>query len=660
MRPDGVLFHPDLLVEWSRSLPPKEKAIVRSLADKLRGPKPDAAFELDSPAGRAWLAEMYPDPFQWADARTLLSRARVGFTGDTDLVQLFDAVARRPVPVGDVAHLLNHPAFKQNAGRLKELNERANSLRRVAEEQETPMGRRGKEPFQHGGAAERFDPDGLLEFPGLGRVYGLARGEKEVVRWTVDTGKGEVSVPSEMVASLALPATRQVAKGRFTTLTLEPSEKVTGRVFAALRNLPTTHRASAREVLVKELGLEHLDAATIDRFAGSIHALVAQGDERRWSVAVQHMDDARTLSLLHRIRESHITINKPLLDKHRAPRAAGEVDAYRRRVQPRPGRLTKIRLQDRPRWASTQVTADQIAEAPPPLEAAIGPRSVEAGLLVRGLTLLARDNRDLFADIMDGAKCDDLAAWLDAHDLALGIDAARTSVVVAARSRGNLGEALRRMGEVARRMGLGGASPDVSWELHQPVVPTTTSHLAGRLDDGEPGITDATRALLSDRLSAAEARPGMRLMAFRAVRSRDTYPPASHPGPHFRGLELDEAWWNERSGRAEFRPVRLVGRPVTVFLGTPVAVPEDGPRITRPLECESLDLAKVRNVQRALKQLGYLEPEPTGTLDPETREAIATFQADADTSLVVDGRPGPKTQGALREALRALELGDEP
>ncbi len=656
VRADRVVFHPDLLVEWSRSLPAAEKAIVRKLADKLRGPKARALFELDSPEGRAWFADEYPDFKDWAQAKGLLTRARVGITGDTDLVQVVDAVSGRTAPVGDEVKLPNSPAYHQNAARLRELNEHANSLRTLATEQETKLGREGKQPFRHGGAAERFLDDGVLEFAGLGAVFALARGEHGVIRWTIDPGTGKVSVPTEMVAALKLSPQRQEAQGRFTTLHLEASKEVSGRVWAGLRELPETHRAQARALVVRELGLEHLDSATIDRFVAAMHALAHSADERRWNVAAQHMEDARTLSLLHRIREAHRAANEPLLAKHRAPPTPAAVDAYRRKTQPRPGRLTKIRVQDRPRWEASRVGL-QVADAAPTLEAPIGPRSVEAGLLVRGLTLLARENRDLFASMMDGVVCDDLADWLDAHHAVLGVDADRANVVVALRSGGNVGAALRTMGDLARR-GLDGAGRQVWWELHHPVVPTTTSHLAGRLDDGKHGITDATRGLLADRLSAAETRPGLALMAFRAITSQTTYHALA--GPRFCGLRLDEAWWDEARGRPSFREVRLVGRRVTVFLGTPVAVPEDGPRITVPLACERIDLRDVRNVQRALGQLGYRERAPDGVLDDETRESIATFQADADTALRVDGVAGPKTRACLQDALRSLELGEEP
>lgn len=149
----------------------------------------------------------------------------------------------------------------------------------------------------------------------------------------------------------------------------------------------------------------------------------------------------------------------------------------------------------------------------------------------------------------------------------------------------------------------------------------------------------------------------MRLVAFRVRREIKAYP-ASDEALSFLGSELDEVWWDESRMSLQPRKVRLVDRPIAVFLGCPISVPEDSPRVTRPLEADRADLVSVRGIQRALHLLGYLEREPDGVLDGPTREAIGTFQADADAALVVDYVVGPKTRAALRDALRALELGE--
>lgn len=66
----------------------------------------------------------------------------------------------------------------------------------------------------------------------------------------------------------------------------------------------------------------------------------------------------------------------------------------------------------------------------------------------------------------------------------------------------------------------------------------------------------------------------------------------------------------------------------------------------------------VRGYGRALQLRAYLEKEPDGILDQRTREAAGTFQADDDTAPVVDYTTNSNPRAAMRDALRALELGE--
>lgn len=59
--------------------------------------------------------------------------------------------------------------------------------------------------------------------------------------------------------------------------------------------------------------------------------------------------------------------------------------------------------------------------------------------------------------------------------------------------------------------------------------------------------------------------------------------------------------------------------------------------------------ARIMEIQKKLKQMGYFKGEPDGHYDEETREAIMEFQRDKD--LKVNGALDPKTTSAIERAL---------
>lgn len=56
---------------------------------------------------------------------------------------------------------------------------------------------------------------------------------------------------------------------------------------------------------------------------------------------------------------------------------------------------------------------------------------------------------------------------------------------------------------------------------------------------------------------------------------------------------------------------------------------------------------RTRGIQRRLNMLGYNAGTVDGTMGPKTEYAVLNYQAD-NNPLLVDGLPGPRTQGNLR------------
>ncbi len=100
VRDDGVVFHPDMLIDWAH-YNPADKAVAqkaREILQKAQAANPDH-FDLTESATSQWLAQHYPEDMPAVLA--LVARAKIGFYSDIDVSENVDASTGQRKVLGD-------------------------------------------------------------------------------------------------------------------------------------------------------------------------------------------------------------------------------------------------------------------------------------------------------------------------------------------------------------------------------------------------------------------------------------------------------------------------------------------------------------------------------------------------------------------------------